>query len=312
MAISPISGIESISIEGLAENNLLLNNPIWIEVRDSNSMNTIHPKFQVGFSNGFISTYTMYEGNAKFDLSPIIKMMMSEPDFGNVNKNLFQTDVTFLFYDDFQGYQIPFKNKNFIRGGRFMGTNNHLTVNSRLIPTDRLPVWDWLPTSIDILRNGYIETITDVSNEDTKKMMTEACNGVYLKFLNSLGGYSFWFFEEYDFITSGQGGGKIKNHGYSIPQNHFYQLGESVENILNVQTRATKEFYYLMRDLATSSEVALFQPNKVFANDFVFSEMDDWVKIENESNDFDYGSGDTIKDFDFSFKLPMTYSPKLL
>lgn len=250
-----ITRIEGIILEGLESDNYLINNEIWLNI---NLLETA-TKYELSLtnlSNGkFTRPFVLFtnNSNAYINIQPIIKSIFDYPNVRNQNK--FQINVK-AYNNDELLYNSNII-KNFIRGGnRTELTNQNIALGTILRPSSRLPIWDGFPTEQYFLDNDGSIQITPFNEiplnlKDFKR--TKGCSNIYFKYLNQKGGYSNWLFESYSNPETNN------NLGAYVRNNQIEDLGNEVDNSLNVFSKVSAEYYGLIKDLFVSPEIYVWK-----------------------------------------------------
>src|SRR5690606_35255109 len=119
-----------ITVTGLENNYYLANNPIYLKFTSSEFP---LPNYELTLTIGArVVTIQMYSGFAILDIAPIVKSLMSKPDFNDPNSNIIVVDVELFWYSDEVGNTVNLGTKSFIRGGQYAGQNNYLSSNTIL------------------------------------------------------------------------------------------------------------------------------------------------------------------------------------
>jgi len=215
-------------ISGLSSNFYLSDNPIFINVSNIAAgvsyIEIVITRYNTDGSVDVVSTpQKLYNLNndISLDIAPLVKSFMPEPlhdkNYYNLtqyafNNNFIKAKVTvneikFInqrgrdnireYYDLLSTQSFT---NHFIRGGkRTYDSNQNLVSGQNLLVTDTIPIWGGYPVdyyttnaSSGIVKNNTIPT--NLKEERSSK----GCNPLYVKFMNSLGGYSYWLFENYE------------------------------------------------------------------------------------------------------------------
>lgn len=299
-------------VQGLEENYYLINNPIYLKIIDDETPEENHLlTISVGSRD---ITSQMYNGETIIDIAPIVKSLFSKPDFQNPSSNIITIDLTGFYYFEEAGFQIPIGIKTFIRGGQYGGQNNYLSLGTILKVSEKIPVWDGLPSS------KYTITGTDIVEglileAEQELMKKHSCEGVYLKFLNQLGGYSTYYFNTFTLQESGESQEYIDTFPtsttISAPQNNFYQFGSNSKMKLTVESRFDKRHYGILMSLINSPEVWVYEFHKLMDSDFIVYPTDDWTKLINNGNNISIESGEETYDASLTFDLNLTKDNRL-
>jgi hypothetical protein len=296
---------------GLESNGYLIDNDIWVNVSSEDNVeyytvNVINQSTQE--STGNMKLYPRPELGIKFNLSPAIKGYF--PRQGNdVNYTGLGTEVT----TNWQPFRITIGqsvegvittqniDRNFIKGGNeTLYSNQHVAIGDKLRRSDKLPIWAGYPVaeySIDnqfrIVKNTNLTTVT---NKDFRT--AKGCDPVYLKFRNSLGGYSYWLFEGWSEPLSNTSKGIIKNN------QSVFDLGSDTDNRLSVYSKVPASYYGLIDDLIKSSEIYTYDKTK---------EIDEaWEQIQSVSNKTELDHYSKVYEVKLNFNRILNYNPSQL
>lgn len=288
---------------GLENDYYLVDNPIYLKIQEEST------PYQNPLLNISIGSYVfdaqMHNGEVIIDLSPIIKYLMTVPNFFN-QSNIVQLSATILEEGSLPDF--IFFEKHFIRGGRYTGANNYLTNGTILKPAEKIPEWPGYPTrKYTINGSQIVESLP--SNGDIEQMTKRSCKGIYIKFLNSLGGYSDYLFENFTIRKSGNQGDVIKNYNRnnSFPggidfQNNFTQLSANGEYEITAEARIDQRHYNIIRDLVHSSEVLVYNFGDLIDSDY----NQTWTKLINPGNSISINSEDETTDVALTFNTMFT------
>jgi len=280
-----------ITVTGLESNAYLINNQIWLELSSTDTVEYFTLFFE-NLSNGKTSntlySYT-FSNKSRVDISPVIKSMFDYPDIKN--DNYFK--ITIL---SSTGQTITFL-KSFIRGGkRTNDTNQNLTANTILRPSEKLPVWDGFPTDEYYLDGNFdikIRPFADINPllKDYKRV--KGCNGLYLKFLNQSGGYSNWYFES---ASETESGGSV---GVFVRDNKLDDFGSDSDNGLQVYSKVPKEYIGLIKDLIVSPEIYKYDSGN-------------WIRISASKNNIERDNSKRAYSVRIKFDFNYRFNPTLL
>ncbi len=304
----------AIEVIGLGANGLFINNPIITDVYFNSSGNEALSFFTIQITNasttqdsGIIKIYPKLNSNTiKIDISPILKSMFRRPKH-NTNYTTISDDsnnrevFNFRFIANYTIDGVPFSqililnNKTFFRGGYRSNSQNHdSAVGSYLSPIDITPYWVGYPVASYQVALDYkiIKNPGIASLQNRESRVQHACNNYYVKFLNSLGGYSYWLFQG---LTEAK---STTNLGSSNVFNNFHDFGNTVERNVSLYSKVPARFYPLMEDLADSREIYLYNYS-----------LAQWYPIKNNNNKTDKNENKKIYEVRFSFELASSYNP---
>lgn len=135
--------------------------------------------------------------------------------------------------------------------------------------------------------------------------------GVYLKWLNNLGGYSYWLFEEtYSIDRSGKAIGELAKDNANLDDtfNRAIQIGrESQETIRVVAELLNDEEVRVLSTILDSPKVYLFK-----GQPFSRSDYRDWVEVTLKTGNIrTKNARQPLNNFVLDFELPQRYTQTL-
>lgn len=289
------TGDTSIIVTGLESDNYFINNEIWMVL---NTVDTIsrYELVLTNLNNGkFTRPFELFTmtNTSRVNIQPIIKSLFDYPNVRNQNK--FQITINAYIGNELSGTNSFIK--NFIRGGhRTELTNQNIATGTILRPSVKLPIWDGYPTDEYFLdTDGSIQigpfADIDPSLKDFKRV--KGCNNLYVKFLNQQGGYSNWLFESYSNAETNT------NLGAFVRNNNIEDLGNEVDNSLNVFSKVPQEYYQLIKDLFVSLEIYVWQDLR-------------WKRVLSGRNTSDYDTAKRAYSVKAKFDIENRYNPSLL
>ena len=189
--------------------------------------------------------------------------------------------------------------------------NGEITLSNSVL----IPKWSGYPIKrYSILGSGDLNGTDDVKISDPTSAQIEnmysinECNPLYIAFLNSMGGYSFWLFESYEYSEDSKDFEKVTT-GYDLT----YYLGSGAEKFINTGgvTRASVEvegsvprrYFGLMQDLAKSPEVWVYNGNGEIDGS---KSANDWQRVTNAGNKYAVSDDELEKKFKFNFTVENT------
>lgn len=299
---------------GLEYNYYLVNNPIYLYVEGAPLGGGLAENYPLTIVIGErVITAQMHNGMAIIDIAPIVKTLMNVPYFNTPNTNIVSAGISISYVDDMDQPQIiNIGTKTFVRGGLYTGNNNYLSNNTVLKESELIPVWDNYPAKKYVISGTQI-LAQDIPVAESEIMREHACEGAYLKFRNSKGGYSHYLFNTYtvgNSLRSMETLDQAVNSSIllNIPLSNFYQLGENSNKELTVEARFGKRHFDLLNSLVESDEVWIYQIHKILGSDIV---VNDWTKLINPGNSISIESGDEAIDVSLKFELRLTKDNRL-
>lgn len=312
-------------ITGLSQDLYLLNNPIWMELVEldpgTRFVEIVATNHETGITSSPIRIFKM--GNRiRYDLQELIKGNFARPrhpqNAGNeqpLGTNYARFTVTVservqagTDYSGLQGTDRSARGRGsgrneiaeveegavvsitrtFIRGGRWtMATNQVLKALEELRPTEKIPRWGSYPIARYYLGNDKrIYHARIVPEEMTDPRIVVGCEPLYVRFLNRYGGYSFWLFESYRERN-------MNNEGYDIGEGkEAWNTGLNGEIEVVAETKVTREYFELMRDLFSSAEVAFYERYGL-----------EWAPVKVKGNAWEENNNENVKAVSIAFKV---------
>lgn len=250
--------------------------------------------------------------NFEYDISPIVKALFKtyphNTDYTNLDPFVIPNNwINIKFYfnevlkDGTSTSQIL--NKTFIKGGkRVQDINQSWPINKPLIVTDDIPQWRAYPVSYNYFNSERQMVKANLIPDNLRELRkVKGCDPVYIKFRNSVGGYSYWLFEGLEVEDS------HKSLGYTSTQSSFYDLGNEVKETLSVNSKVPKKYYALMQDLASSSEIYLYKNN----SGLIYL-LESWERIKGINNKVSFNPYKANEKVKLKFELIRKYNPSEL
>lgn len=304
-----------IAIGRFIGNGYVINNPIFIDFifipENSNevlSFFTLQVTDASTMENESINISPIPGQNrATIDISDLIKSFFPKPEhdtnystvsFVDNNRRAFN----FLFIANYivsgSGFSVlaTMNNRVFFRAGydNNKKENQYLTPNTVLRRTELLPYWTGYPVAeyyIDgdrkIVKNPIIGTI---ANKERRTVFN--CDNYYVKFLNSMGGYSYWLFQGMTVNKT------TTNLGYSNVFNDFHDFGNKTKRTISLYSKVPARFYPLMEDLVESREIYIYNFEGIT-----------WQPIKNENNKTERNDNKKNYEVRLNFELISGYNP---
>lgn len=260
--------LKKLVTQGLESNNFLINNDIWLKIlpySDNGSTSSLLnvKRYNVSISNltngkttVLVTAYPITpQSEVNVKLNELIKSTFSP--VGN-NINVIKINLQLLYFNSgLASRELSITDsitRNFIRGGKRTNEINNSLINGlTLSPTEKIAVWAGYPSSKYVLNGSEIsQVLNDVSEFRTVK----TCSPLYVKFLNQLGGYSYWLFEVPETTQSGRGIGFVERIG------SVKDLGVSYDNSISAISKVPAYYLPLIQDLIISPDVSFWKDAK--------------------------------------------------
>jgi hypothetical protein len=198
--------------------------------------------------------------------------------------------------------------------------NNSASIQSTFTNTNRVPRLFFSDGRLDVSIEDYVPfndgfnscTITsgaNIINFFVEKIQSY-CNGHYLKWLNSFGGWSYWLFYKGNENLSVRELGVIDNDFNNLPDtiSPSVSLGKESQNEIALQQDGiTKNEMELLRDLLDSVKVYLFTGDA-----FTKSSDKDWLEVIVKGGSFKVSNArERINNLNLTIELPQNTTRKL-
>jgi len=286
---------EGITVSGIESDNYLINNEILLGMSVPEEI-TRYSLTLTNLNNGkFTRTFVLYTSNSKANpnIQPILKSLFDYPNIRNQNR--FQINIQ--AYNGNILIHMATIVKNFIRGGnRTELTNQNIPLGTILRPSIKLPIWDGFPTDeyfLDVDGTIQIRPFAQVELALKDFRRVKGCNNIYFRYLNQKGGYSNWLFESYSNPETNS------NLGAFVRDNNIEDLGNEVDNSINVYSKVPQEYYGLIKDLFVSPEIYVWQDLR-------------WKRVSSGKNTSDYEPAKRAYAVKAKFDIENRYNPSLL
>jgi len=240
------------------------------------------------------------------DLAPYIKGLLRPPYIPGDSyilpiPNLQKFNITFS--ENQTDSSNVFLNKAFIRGFKREESDSAFTISigEELVPAGIIPVWSGYPYArFGMRESSTIGVYTVVEPQYVKQMrLPTNCDPFYVRFLDSLGGYSQWMFNSWDWETKTKGGGVIERTA-SLGNR---SLGFKEENMITVDTRVRREFFPLIRDLLCSPVIQVYDK---------FASGKNWKKIEIKGDSITQNNYEDVMEITLTFDLMLNNKPEVI
>lgn len=292
----------ALTITGLQSNYYLANNPIYITVRETSPWD--YAAIKVGSLR--VSIVTPVEDAVRVDIAPFIKSLMPNVSF-NVSDNIISAEIRVTVFRRGISVAIPISqetfNKTFIRGGNNRNLPNYnISANQLLKVTDKLPYWSGYDARYSrMIQGGSINTISEypvdhpqnIPNQK-ERLSVKGCNPKFVKFLNRLGGYSYWLFEVSETTLTNNDLGTINN-------SYIADLGYSYNEEIELYSKVPERYMALMEDLIFSPSTWLFE-----------KEANQWHRVKLSNNNVKTNRANKAQEFRIKIKPFTNYNPSLI
>jgi len=292
----------ALTVTGLQSNYYLANNPIYITARETLSWD--YATIKVGSLP--VATVTPIEDAVRVDIAPFIKSLMPNVSF-NVSDNIITAEIRVTVFRRGISVAIPIRqetfNKTFIRGGNSRNLPNYnVSANQLLKVTDKIPYWSGYDARYSrMIQAGSLNTISEypvdhpqnIPNQK-ERLKVKGCNPQFVKFLNRLGGYSYWLFEVAETTLTNNDLGTINNI-------YVADLGYSYNEEIELYSKVPERYMALMEDLIFSPSTWLFE-----------KETNQWHRFKLSNNNVKVNHANKAQEFKIKLKPFTNYNPSLI
>ena len=296
-----------VKVTGLNQDGYFIGNPIIVGFEDTSS-----PLFYIDFiltnlENNQISAkfraYANASGYIEFNLSPMLKSIFRLPKIvatGSTveidSRDEIRIEIEMTYKDENTGnYTIQ---KTFTRAFRYGNLTNQTPVKNAIQKTTAvLPMWKEFNIYSYFLHGDL--TISAGFNPDDFELQTMKNNeGIYLRFLNSLGVLSYWYFETFEKTKKNKSYGSIRNGA------DFINLGSDFEENTKVFSKVKKEFLPIITDLINSTYVERLESRGMVG--------ENWQQVSLLDNSISDKSQDKVSRVAITFADVLTVNSSLL
>lgn len=304
-------------ITGLESDYYCAHNPIPVEV--TNPSEYLLMQIKIGGVNMIENPPAFYPlaGTFKIDISAWVRQFMAA--FGETET---YTDIPTVYANDYvRSMEIVFIDSS---AGTESVTRKfvHCALDqyrlSSLEDDCCVKIWEGYPFSSPI--GGWDDRIVLIPDEEPEidicgcvEYDDSGCPGVYLKWLNARGYYSYWLFPNW--YERNREGDEI----FRTPRNVFNPdrtsnedtVGFDVTETIRIVDRVSKRYENQLKSLVGSPEVYLLRPTWKPGTDDT-AEPNDWIKIIQEKPKFNTNAKNNSMEFEMEFNLPKVYTQKLI
>jgi len=309
-----------LTISGLESDRYLFNNPVWVDITDMGlTSKFLNVKVERTDNNRKILTrmFIVQQGPAtvvSIDVSEYVKGMSDYPslpdgllDGNEIATNYHEFNLLFEGFDQ-DGLLVSTGQvtKTFIRGGlENQKTNQSLPDNTLLKESVLVPMWAGQEFRAFRIVNNKIVILFTLPSTDTELLPTVGCNSIYLRFVNMLGGYSYWLFENWEVRKTTEKTDVIDRRGRDI------STGHETSYELTVGSRVDRRHFKIIRALIQSPEVyALGLSDRINAISGFLPVLGDWEQIWNGGNSSSIDELQKLEDVSLRFEYILKNTPE--
>lgn len=247
----------------------LTQNDIWVTI---NGFTNVVAKIILDFKN--IITNQELKGfecsaspnnDCYFNVCFLIRALMPEPiHFNNNNLQQFEIKITVKFQNTSIPDEVQTLNRYFIRGGRdksgglewYLINGNFLVVGKWI---DGGQSWSALSPPQRLVSNEIIND-NSFSNRITVQER-KGCQGILVKYLNSLGGYQYFYFDRFEDKDKTKASKPVQRISTRLRNDNFQNTGYEYTSTRTLFAYSDKEIQENFRDLVKSPHIFFYDEN---------------------------------------------------
>lgn len=305
-----------ITVTGLESDLYYINNPILINILGIDTrtiyldltVSNLNDANNIKVSNPLRIYPNIHNQIVDFDISEVIKANFPRPkhpttSLGNgtpIGTNYVRFAVNIQQRLDNGHDGLPYSStKTFLRGGKdTQAINVTANMNQSLSINNTTLIWGGLPVNRYYIDNNKQIAISNIiPTNEVVQMKSIGCDPFYVRFLNNLGGYSYWYFPIWEKEK------KTKSAGYvnRVRISNGFSLGFEATHTLKAESKIKRDYFDLAEALISSPEIHAY--NK-YGNT--------WAKIELKDGSFSRNTYEDVSDFNVQFNVKLTNDERLI
>lgn len=299
-------------ITGLESDFYCCHNPIPIEVQSS--ADTIALQINIGGIPMIDNPPVFYPiaGVFKIDISTWVRQFMAP-----FRETKTYTDMAVVYPNDYvAAMEIVISGESPVTR-RFVHCALDSYVLSNLDEDCCVKIWKCYPFSSPLI--GWESRVLMIPDEEPEINICgcvdfdeSCCQGVYLKWLNARGYYSYWLFPNTDEVE--REGDEILRTDRNIfdrdRTSNEDTVGFDVTEKITVRDKIPKPYWSVLKTLTGSPEVYMLNPTWELGSDECTPS--DWIKIIQDKPTFSRLYKNNSAEFEMTFDLPKVFSQKRL
>lgn len=254
-------------IIGLEKDYYLVGNDIYIRVKgtskESQFLDITFTNMTTGNSLKGLRPYPNLQNEYKFNVCMPVRALFPEPETINTPNSIQRIAMTIVATLTDGTTETTSLTKLFVRGGKQknMATEWNLEDGTILTtaPFPRFIGVPELPHGIHKIAGDKV--IEHVPKERFDVLRRSVCSPTYVRFLNSLGGYEWWCFEQRVDNDEGKAGKTKTLPALSLKANNMRQLSTTQSREFMLISDMPIEYYNLAVELINSTDIYIFNPS---------------------------------------------------
>lgn len=293
------------TINGLENNYYLTQNDIWVKI---NGFTEVVSKVILEFKNlttgdelkGFECSASP-DNDCFFNVCFPIRALLPEPNhFANNNLQNFQIKITAKFKNTTLPDDVSTVTKYFVRGGRNKNGQNEWYLNEDEFLVNDYWIsggnsWTALSSPLKISSGTLVEdnTYPKVTKQEERK----SCDGKLLKYLNSIGGYEYFYFDRFEISKKPKPKKTVNRITDRLRKDNFQNTGYDVTRTITLFSFTETKLQANFDELISSLHVLMFDPN---GNDNDSS----WHLLKLDDNTSVFNNYENVYENKVTFTLP--------
>lgn len=299
-------------INGLENNYYLTQNDIWVVI---NGFTNVVAKVILDFKNlitnqelnGFDCSASP-NNDCTFNVCFPVRALMPEPDhITNNNLQQFQIKITAKFQNTALADEVQTITKYFVRGGkRKSGIEEWYLQNNEFLIVGR---WIEGGSSWTVLSQPNRIDNDEIVNDPTwtdKVFVNErkGCKGLLVKYLNSLGGYQYFYFDRYEDKIKTKSSKPVQRIATRLRKDNFQNTGYEETFTRTLYAYTDKELQENFQDLVRS-------PQLFFYDELGIDDDSKWHLIRIDDNTSEWNNYENVFENKVEFAMPNYRTIKL-
>lgn len=292
------------TVNGLENNYYLTQNDIWVVV---NGFTNVVAKVILDFKNlitnqelnGFECSASP-DNDCMFNACFVIRSLMPEPNhITNNNLQSFQIKITAKFQNTAIADEVQTITKYFVRGGKRKSGNDEYFIQNDFLVVGKWisggTSWTALSGPQKILLNAIVEDNTYQNTIQVQER--KGCEGILIKYLNSIGGYQYFYFDRYEDKLKTKASKPVQRIATRLRKDNFQNTGYEETLTRTLYAYSDKELQENFQDLVRSPHLFFYDP--------AGSDNDSkWHLIRLDDNTSDWNNYENVFENKVEFTLP--------
>lgn len=254
-------------LTGLENDYYLAGNEIYVTVSEtatpSRFLDVTYTNITTGSILGTLRPYPNLQDVYRFNVSLPARALFPEPSRIDQPNSIQVIKIDIIAYLENGNVENLSITKRFVRGGRdkHKATEWHLEDGAEL-NFGPFPKFMGIPEfTAGLFKISGDKLVEYVPKERQDIWLKDRCNPTYVRFLNSLGGYQWWVFEQRIDNEEGKAGKTKTSPAYALKQDSVRQLVTSQSREFTLLSDMSIEFYDVAVELISSTDIYIYYPD---------------------------------------------------